>query len=151
MFVAWFGPLGAPPAKKWCISRLCLCLFFRSGIRTSHLPHQNAQQPFEINSQCQAPVCFPEKRVPKLLLFSFLEMREVLPNTSALTGFYGSKNYAQTRVGSMWGGADVERVPGLPNMTLPLTRSPTPWTVLHRTRAALAGAWLPFRNRGTGP
>ena len=53
--------------------------------------------------------------------FFFANTRVALPIAGVITAFYESKHYARTRVGSIYGSGDIERVPGLPSTTLPLT------------------------------
>lgn len=144
------GPLEHPLQKNG-VSAGFLCACSSGAVPAPLTCLTGTHSSLSRHSQRQTPACFPEKRVPKLLLFFFVEVREVLPTTGALTGFYGSKNYARTRVGSALVGADGEQIPGLQNTTLPFPCSPTPWTGLHRARAAEAGAWIPFRNQGVGP
>ena len=79
--------------------------------------------------------------------FFFLILRELFCLPRACLQLFTNKHYARTRVGSIYGSADIERVPSLPNTTLPLTCLPMPWAVLHRTRAMMVGSLLPPPTR----
>ena len=60
------------------------------------------------------------------ILFFFLILRELFCLPPACLQLFTNKHYARTRVGSIYGSADIERVPSLKNTTLPLTCLPMP-------------------------